>query len=89
MARRVRAVPQTPRPGGGEGRRLMHKIVGREEVQRLMREGAQIVEVLPREEYEQEHLPGAINIPLKELDAKTASSLRQDRPVVVYCHDFQ
>jgi rhodanese-related sulfurtransferase len=67
----------------------MHKIVGREEVQRLMREGAQIVEVLPREEYEQEHLPGAINIPLKELDAKTASSLRQDRPVVVYCHDFQ
>jgi len=67
----------------------MHEIIGREGVQRLAREGAQIVEVLPREEYEQEHLPGAINIPLKELDAKRASLLSMDRPVVVYCHDLQ
>jgi rhodanese-related sulfurtransferase len=67
----------------------MHRIVGREEVQRLMREGAQIVDVLPHEEYEEEHLPGAINIPLKELNAKSAMRLRKDRPVVVYCHDFQ
>ncbi|TMG45320.1 MAG: rhodanese-like domain-containing protein [Chloroflexi bacterium] len=67
----------------------MHRVVDREEVQRLMREGAQVVEVLPREEYAEEHLPGAINIPLKELDAKTASALRKDRPLVVYCHDFQ
>ncbi len=67
----------------------MPKEIGREEVQRLIREGAQIVEVLPREEYEEEHLPGAINIPLKELDAKTAARLAKDRPVVVYCHDFQ
>ena len=78
-------------PGNDEckRRRLIHKIVGRDQVQRLMREGAQIVEVLPREDYEQEHLPGAINIPLKELDPKAASSLRKDRPIVVYCHDFQ
>lgn len=67
----------------------MHKIVGRDEVQRLAAEGAQIVEVLPREEYEEEHLPGAINIPLKELDSNTAASLSKDRPVVVYCHDLQ
>ncbi len=67
----------------------MHKIVGHEEVQRLMRDGAQIVEVLPREEYGEAHLPGAINIPLKELNAKAASSLRKDRAVVVYCDDFQ
>jgi len=67
----------------------MHEIIGRAGVQRLAREGAQIVEVLPREEYEQEHLPGAINIPLKELDAKRASLLSKDRSVVVYCHDLQ
>lgn len=67
----------------------MHQIIGRQDVQRLAREGAQIVEVLPREEYEQDHLPGAVNIPLKELDAKRASSLRKDRPIVVYCHDLQ
>lgn len=63
--------------------------IGREEVQRLVREGAQLVEVLPREEYDQEHLPGAINIPLKELDARGVGALVKDRAVVVYCHDFQ
>ncbi len=67
----------------------MHKIVGRADVQRLGREGAQIVEVLPREEYEEAHLPGAINIPLKELGTEHSSLLRRDRPVVVYCHDLQ
>ncbi len=67
----------------------MPKEIDREAVQRLMREGAQIVEVLPREEYEAEHLPGAISIPLKELDATSASRLDRGRPIVVYCHDFQ
>jgi len=67
----------------------MHRVVDREEVQRLMREGAQVVEVLPREEYAEEHLPGAVNIPLKELDARTTAGLVKDRPVIVYCHDFQ
>jgi rhodanese-related sulfurtransferase len=42
--------------------------VDHEQVQRLLGEGAQLVEVLPQPEYEDEHLPGAINIPLKELD---------------------
>ena len=67
----------------------MHQIIGRGDVQRLARDGAQIVEVLPHDEYEQEHLPSAVNVPLKELDAKHASLLRRDRPVVVYCHDLQ
>lgn len=51
-------------------------------------EGAQLVEVLPREEYEDEHLPGAINVPLKELDRKTTAGLRKDAPVIAYCHDY-
>jgi rhodanese-related sulfurtransferase len=33
-------------------------------------------------------LPGAINLPLKELDATTAAArLDRSRPVVVYCWD--
>jgi rhodanese-related sulfurtransferase len=32
--------------------------VFRDEVKRLVDEGAQLVEVLPAEEYEEEHLPG-------------------------------
>ena len=57
------------------------------EVQRLVEEGAQLVEVLPPEEYEEQHLPGALNIPLKELNAQTAARLPRDRPVIVYCWD--
>jgi rhodanese-related sulfurtransferase len=61
--------------------------VFRDEVKGLVDEGAQLVEVLPREEYEEEHLPGAINIPLKELDRESVTRLRRDAPVIVYCHD--
>jgi rhodanese-related sulfurtransferase len=61
----------------------------REDVRRLVEAGAQLVEVLPREEYEEEHLPGAISIPLKELNRETARVLRRDCPVIVYCHDYQ
>ncbi|MCA1687792.1 MAG: rhodanese-like domain-containing protein [Actinobacteria bacterium] len=61
----------------------------RDEVRRLAEEGAQLVDVLPREEYEEEHLPGAINIPLKQLDRETTARLKRDAPVIVYCHDYQ
>ncbi len=65
----------------------MPTAVFRDEVKRLVDEGAQLVEVLPAEEYEEEHLPGAINIPLKELDRESVTRLRRDAPVIVYCHD--
>jgi rhodanese-related sulfurtransferase len=55
--------------------------------QRLLAAGAQLVEVLPREEYEEMHLPGAIHISLKELDRATAQRLDPGRAVVVYCWD--
>lgn len=60
----------------------------RDDVRRLVGEGAQLVEVLPREEYEEEHLPGAVNIPLGELDREAPRRLRRDAPVIVYCWDF-
>jgi rhodanese-related sulfurtransferase len=69
---------------------LMPTPIDRDEVQRLIsEEEAQLVEVLPKAEYEDEHLPGAINIPLKELDRERAQQLDRERPVVVYCHDYQ
>ena len=46
-------------------------------------------EVLPEDEYVHEHLPGAINIPLKTLDAESTVSLDPQRPVIVYCYDYQ
>ena len=63
--------------------------VGRGEVRRLLAEGAQLVEVLPAEEYSEEHLPGALNIPLKALDRERVQALDRSRPVIVYCHDYQ
>ena len=53
----------------------------------LLEAGAQLVEVLPRAEYVEEHLPGAINIPLKALDATTSAQLDRRRPIIVYCWD--
>ncbi len=65
----------------------MPKGIGRDEVQRLLSEGAQLVEVLPREEYEEEHLPGAINLPLRRLEKEARDRLDPNRPVIVYCWD--
>jgi len=53
----------------------------------LLDEGAQLVEVLPAPEYDEMHLPGAVNIPLKTLDATTTAGLDRSRPVIVYCWD--
>jgi rhodanese-related sulfurtransferase len=60
----------------------------RDGVRKLLEEGAQLVDVLPAEEYGESHLPGAINIPLKELNRETAEQLRRDKPVITYCHDY-
>ena len=64
--------------------------IDRDELQRLLRdENAQLVEVLPPDEFDDEHLPGAMNIPLKTLDPPTARRLDRERPVIVYCYDTQ
>ena len=57
------------------------------QLQKLLDGGGQLVEVLPAAEYADEHLPGAISLPLKQLDATTAAQLDPARPVIVYCWD--
>ena len=64
------------------------RIIDRDEVQRLVDGGAQLVDVLPREEYEQEHLPGAIHLWLRDIDREATTRLDHSRPVIVYCYDF-
>ena len=64
--------------------------IDRDELQRLLAdEQAQIVEVLPPDEYDDEHLPGAINIPLKTIDREATKQLDRERPMIVYCYDTQ
>ena len=58
-----------------------------EQLDRLLADGAQLVEALPAEEYEEGHLPGAVSLPLKRLTPERAEGLDRGRPVVVYCWD--
>jgi rhodanese-related sulfurtransferase len=61
--------------------------IDRDGVRRLMEQGAQIVEVLPAQEYSEDHLPGAINLPLRKIEAEASQVLDPSRPVIVYCWD--
>jgi rhodanese-related sulfurtransferase len=65
----------------------MPQAIDRDEVQRLLSEGAQLVEVLPREEFDEEHLPGAINMPLRKIESEARTRLDPSRPVILYCWD--
>ncbi|UQA90662.1 rhodanese-like domain-containing protein [Streptomyces halobius] len=66
----------------------MPKRVERGEVQRLLAQGGQLVEVLPAADYDDEHIAGAINIPLRHLDREARERLDPERPVIVYCYDW-
>lgn len=66
----------------------MPDFIRRVGVQERLAEGAQLVEVLPAEEYDKQHLPGAVNLPLGDLTVDAAERLLdRGRPVVVYCWD--
>ncbi|HLZ94138.1 MAG TPA: rhodanese-like domain-containing protein [Candidatus Dormibacteraeota bacterium] len=61
--------------------------IDRHQVQQLLDRGAQLVEVLPEDEYEEDHLPGAISLPLRRLETEAVRMLDRARPVIVYCWD--
>jgi len=65
----------------------MPKEIRRDDVRKLVAAGAQLVEVLPSPEYEEDHLPGAIHLPLKKIDSEAGRVLDRGKPVIVYCWD--
>ena len=67
----------------------MPTTIDRDAVQRMMAEGAQLVDVRAAADYEAEHIRGAMSLPLKELDRERAAQLDRDRPVITYCWDSQ
>jgi rhodanese-related sulfurtransferase len=67
----------------------MPTAIRRDDVCQMVRGGAALVEVLPAEEYEAEHLPRAINIPLSQLDRHSTAALQRDQPIIVYCYNLQ
>jgi rhodanese-related sulfurtransferase len=60
-----------------------------DDVDRLVADGAQLVDVLPASTFKETHLPGAVNVPLASFTSDVRGRLDPARPVVVYCFDFQ
>jgi len=61
--------------------------VDRHEVRRLVAAGAQLVDVMPKTEWEESHISGAIHIPLKKLPRLAPEGLDASKAVIVYCYD--
>jgi rhodanese-related sulfurtransferase len=60
------------------------KEVSREEAQKLVDDGAQLVDVRAAHEWNTGRIAGATHLPLSELSER-AGELEADRPVVLYC----
>ncbi len=60
--------------------------IDRGEVERLVGKGTRLIDVLPAEEYAEDHLPGAISLPLRQLE-QDAGDLDPGQAVIVYCWD--
>ena len=62
--------------------------ITREDVQRMTAEGAVLIDTLPENEYAEEHIVGAVNIPQKMLTPQATADLAKDAPLIVYCYDL-
>jgi rhodanese-related sulfurtransferase len=60
------------------------KEVSRDEAQKLIEDGAQLVDVRADHEWEAGRIAGATHLPLAELAERTAE-IDPERPVVLYC----
>jgi len=53
-------------------------------IEELIKSGAAVVDVRTYEEYEEEHYPNAVCIPVNEIMHR-AAEIQKEKPVVVYC----
>ncbi len=66
-------------------KRGMTEPVDREELLERVRRGeVTVLDVRPREEYEAGHIPGALSVPLREIETALAR-LPRDQEIVAYC----
>lgn len=63
-----------------------HPTVGGAAAQALVTDGAILLDVRSPGEFSEGHLPGAINVPVQELEATLGTiSADRSRPIIVYC----
>jgi phage shock protein E len=59
------------------------------DARKLVQSGARLVDVRTPGEFATGHIPGAINIPVQQLDARMAELEPKDSAVVLYCRSGQ
>jgi rhodanese-related sulfurtransferase/DNA-binding HxlR family transcriptional regulator len=67
-----------------EDRRELQRVDAGKLVERLERGEVTLLDVRPAEEYDSIHIPGAISIPMAELEQRI-EELPQDKEIVAYC----
>ena len=69
----------------------MIRQISREDLIKMCNKGEKytLVDVLGSESYVKEHIPGAISIPLADLEKKAGSLLQKEDNIVVYCASFE
>ncbi len=69
----------------------MFKKITRDELLELIKtnKDLKIVDVLSKEHYRDEHIKGAISIPLQEIEKIAPKLLKKEEQIVVYCASFE
>jgi rhodanese-related sulfurtransferase len=67
-----------------DGREGLEAVNREELVERVRRMSVTVIDVRPIEEFEAGHIPGAISVPLKELELRLAE-FPKDKEIVAYC----
>lgn len=53
----------------------------------MMKRNVLLFDVLPNSIFVEEHLPGAVSLPLQTLDRSAVADVDRSRSVIVYCFD--
>jgi rhodanese-related sulfurtransferase len=67
-----------------EGREGMQPVDRQDLIQRVKQGSVTVLDVRPAEEYQAAHIPGALSVPLADLEA-LLSKLPRDQQIVAYC----
>ncbi|RJP29583.1 MAG: rhodanese-like domain-containing protein [Candidatus Omnitrophota bacterium] len=69
----------------------MVRKITRDELKGMIESGVRfkLVDVLVKEHFDDEHIKGAISLPLNELEQKASKLLKRDDLIVVYCASFE
>ena len=57
------------------------------EAKRLIEDGIRVIDVLPPSEFDEQHLPGAENLPLQQFEPSQVEAYEPSAALLVYCFD--